>query len=423
MERRRFLGLATGVAGAAGLAASGCGTGAGTGEGALKLIAADYGDPGGDNSSRDYWEQVSRAFTKKNPGITVDVEVYSWNDVDKKVADLVRDGKAPDIAQIGAYANYASQDKLYPASDVLSIPTQADFIPGLAEAGEVIRVQYGLPFAASTRLLFFNKTLFAKAGLDPSDPPKSWSDLKSAAKALKSSGVKIPYGLPLGPEEAPAETMMWMLSAGGGYADEVGTYTIDSEENVEAFRWLKDDLVGAKLTNPDPGGTDRQTLFDAFSRGEVGMLNGHPTLMQQAKRGGVDYGTAELPGKDGTAKATMGVADWLMAFKQNGRRKEIAKFLNFVYDEKNHYAFADRYDMLPVTTSASRRMRQDSSHKKLWRFLDQLSSAEFYPAGKVSWAHVSADIKENIGKAVTDDPANVLGSLQRKAEAEESSSR
>lgn len=424
MERRRFLGLAaTGLAGTAGLSVAGCGTGIGSGdEVTLKMVAADYGDPNGGNSSQGYWDGIARAFTKKNPGIKVDVSVHSWNEVDKKVASLVDAGNPPDLAQIGAYANYASNDKLYPVSDVLSIPVQADFVQGLAEAGEVIRVQYGMPFAASTRLLFFNRTLFAEAGLDPDSPPESWSELKEAARALKSSGVKIPYGLPLGPEEAPAETMMWMISGGGGYADDVGTYTLDSQENIEAFRWLKEELVGKGLTNDDPGSTDRQTLFDAFSRGEVGMLNGHPTLMQQAARGGVKYGTGELPGKDGPSKATMGVADWLMAFKQSGRRKEIARFLDFVYQEKNHYAFADRYDMLPVTTSASRRMRQDRSHKKLWGFLDQLSSAEFYPAGKVSWAHVSADIKQSIGKTLTRDPASILGTLQRKAEAEETTS-
>ncbi|WP_240979516.1 extracellular solute-binding protein [Streptomyces sp. HNM0574] len=416
---------ATGVAaGAVGVTAAGC-SGPGSDSVTLKLVAADYGDPSGDNSSQEYWEDLVRAFTKKYPDISVDITVHSWNDVDRKVAEMVKDGDPPDLAQIGAYANYANEGELYSASDLLSIPVQADFVPGLADAGAVTRVQYGMPFVSSTRLLFFNKTLFTEAGLDPEAPPESWKELKKAASALKSAGVKIPYGLPLGPEEAPAETLMWMLTGGGGYTDKVGHYTIDSAANVRTFTFLRDELVGAGLTNPDPGATDRQDLFDAFSRGEVGMLNGHPTLIQQIARGDVDYGTAVVPGVDGPSEATLGVADWMMAFSHNGRKKELGTFLDFVYAEKQHYALVDRYDLLPVTTAARERMRRDPEHKQLWRFLDQLSEAEYYPDGKVSWAHVSAAVKERIGSAVEKggNPKNVLSSLQRLAETEESSAR
>ena len=36
-----------------------------------------------------------------------------------------------------------------------------------------------------------------------------------------------------------------------------------------------------------------------FIRGDVAMVNGHPTLMQLAREGGIDFGMAPLPGKDG----------------------------------------------------------------------------------------------------------------------------
>ncbi|NGO71558.1 extracellular solute-binding protein [Streptomyces boncukensis] len=419
MERRRFLSLAaaTGAAGAVGATAAGCGSGSGSGDVTLKLVAADYGDSGA-NSSQKVWNELTAAFTRKHPDIEVDVSVYSWNDVDRKVKEMVKEGDAPDVAQIGAYADYAADGKLYKVSDLLSIPVQADFLPGLADAGEVKRVAYGLPFVSSTRLLFYNKDLFREADLDPDDPPDSWPKLRKAAGKLKAAGVKYPYGLPLGPEEAPAETLIWILGGGGAYTDTVGNYTINSAANIATFTWIRDNLVKDGLTGSNPARTDRQTLFDAFSKGEVGMLNGHPTLMQQAERGKVSYGTGKIPGRTGPSGSTLGVADWMMAFKQRGHRAECGKFLDFIYKLKNHYAFADRYDLMPVTTSATQRMREDSKHKDLWPFLDQLPDAEFYPAGKISWAGVSADVKKNIGKAVQEgaDPGSVLGAIQRKAE-------
>ncbi|WP_448330122.1 extracellular solute-binding protein [Streptomyces sp. DSM 41534] len=422
MQRRRFLGLTTaGVAAvttAPGLTACGGGSGS-DGDVTLKVVAADYGDSTG-NSSQKYWDRLTRAFETKNSGIKVDVTVYGWTDVDRRVAEMVKSGQAPDIAQIGAYADYAAQGKLYRADELLAIPTQAGFISSIAHAGEVRRVQYGVPFVASARLLFYNKKLFDRAGI--SSAPTSWNELKEAAVQLKADGVKIPYGLPLGPEECQAETMMWMLSGGGGYADPNGSYTIDSTENIETFEWLRDELVGAGLTGPgSPARTNRQDTFDAFTRGEVGMLNGHPTLMQQASGHGISYGTAPLPGRKGRSSSTMGVADWLMAFKHNGHRKEIGKFLDFVYTEKNVLDFVSEYDLLPVTTAVERTMLGDSEYKRLWRFLDELESAEFYPADKTSWAEVSKLIKEKIGSTVAKggDPTSVLGQIQREADAME----
>lgn len=419
--QRRVIGVTAAVAALGLMAAlSGCGVTGGSDGVTLKMVAADYGH-GPADSSQKYWDAVVAGFEKKNPGITVDVDVHSWNDVDAKVAAMVKKDRAPDIAQAGVYSGYAAHGKLYSADDLLSIPVQADFLPSLSEAGEVRRVQYGLPFASSTRLLFYNKKLFAKAGI--TDAPQSWTELAADARLLRSAGVTYPFALPLGREEAPAEALMWLLSGGGGYTDHVGTYTLDSDRNIKSFEWLKNDLVGQGLTGPTaPGELNRQDAFDAFSRGEVGMLNGHPTLMRQARKKGVEYGMVPLPGVNGRAKATMGVADWLMGFRQNGHKKEIGKFLDFVYEDQNVLDFSERYDILPVTSTASDAMARDPKYKHLRGFLEELSSSQLYPAGKTSWAQVSESIKRKIGKAVAPggNPASILQNLQNEAVTAES---
>ncbi|MFI1796888.1 extracellular solute-binding protein [Streptomyces sp. NPDC020379] len=426
MQRRRFLGMTAAGAATAALAPAltACGSGGpGSGTKKLKLIAADYGD-NPSNSSKKYWDALVRDFEDQHSKIKVDVEVYSWTEVDKKVADLVAAGKAPDLAQIGAYADFAAAGKLYSADQLLTVPTQAEFIASIEKAGEVHRVQYGMPFVSSTRLLFCNKELFDKAGI--AKAPETWDELQAAAKKLQANGVKIPFGLPLGPEEAPAETMMWFLAAGGGYTDANGVYTIAHDENVKALEWLRDELVAKKLTGPlDPARTNRQDVFDAFCKGDVGMLNGHPTLMQQADAKGIKYITAPLPGIKGKSKSTMGVADWMMAFKQNGNRDQIGAFLDFVYSTKNVLDFTGQYDLLPVTASASAKMAADSGRKRLRPFLDQLESAEFYPADKTSWAAVSKAIKEKIGSTVKTggDPNSVLSEIEREANSLETASQ
>ncbi|MES4886532.1 extracellular solute-binding protein [Streptomyces sp. NPDC096012] len=388
----------------------------------LRLVAADYGDSAA-NSTTKYWNALAAAYEAKNPGVHVEVSVYSWNDVDRKVKEMVDAGHAPDLAQIGAYADYAAAGKLYPVSDLLSIRTQADFLSQLSDAGQWKHTQYGIPFAASTRVLFYNKTLFAKAGITP---PTTWDELATDAEALKGKGVKYPYALPLGPEEAQAETMQWLLSGGGsGYTDDVGTYTIDSARNVETFTWLKDDLVGKDLTGPvAPGRLNRADAFAAFADGQVGMLDGHPTLIQQAAKKGVRFGMVPMPGRTGTAPASMGVTDWMMGFRQNGHAEQIGDFLDFAYDEKNVLDFSRMYGLLPVTGSASTAMSESdkAADKALHPFLDQLPTSELYPVGKTSWASVSAAVKQNIGQAVAPggNPSAVLTRLQASATAADS---
>ncbi|GAA2660257.1 extracellular solute-binding protein [Streptomyces aculeolatus] len=420
MQRRGFLKAAAGAAGAAALPLSACGDGSGGGDVTLKLVAAEYGT-GESDTARRYWEQLAAKFSNDTPGISIDIEIIPWEDIDAKVDKMVKDGNPPDIAQMGPYAEYSSRDMLYSTDQLLSIPTQANFVPSLAAAGEVNRVQYGMPFVSSSRLLFYNKSLFEAAGLetDPEDAPKDWDELLDVAQALKDSGVKVPYALPLGPEEAQGETLMWMISGGGAYTDDVGSYTIDSEQNIHTFNWIRDNLVGAGLTYAAPSETNRRTAFADFVKGDVGMIFGHPTLMQDLRREKVDFGIAlKLPGRDGPSESTMGVADWIMAFKANGHRSEIGKFLDVLFDDTNVLKFAQRYDLLPTTVSGVDKLSQ--GRKDLQPFLDQLQSAVFYPDNKTSWARVNAELKKQIGKAAEsggEPPERVLTNLQSIAES------
>ena len=122
----------------------------------------------------------------------------------------------------------------------------------------------------------------------------------------------------------------------------------------------------------------------------------------------------------------MGVADWMMGFKQNGHAQQIGDFLDFVYSEKNVLDFSRKYGLLPVTSSASNTMAASDApaDKALRPFLEQLPTSELYPVGKTSWAAVSAAVKQNIGQAVAPggSPAGVLTRLQSTAMAADSSS-
>jgi multiple sugar transport system substrate-binding protein len=414
MKRRLFALSTAGVVGALVLSACAGGSGASTGADGvttIKFVAADYGS-NGDNPSQAYWQGVIKAFEKKHPKIKVDLQVINWNDLDAQVKTMVQNGDQPDILQTGGYADFAESGLLYPRSEVLSVGTEGDLIPAMANAGRQDGTAYGIPFVSSARMFLINNALFRKAGLDPEKPPRTWAEVTAAATALKKAGVEVPLGVPLGKEEAQAEAFIWMMGNGGGYQDSTGKYAINSPANVATFTQLKE-WADAGLTEKSPAAVNRTDLTKNFASGKVGMLNGFPGQLAELK--GMDVTWTAMPGANETSPSTLGVADWVMAFKKGGHKKEIKAFLDFAYAEEHTVRFAKTYNLLPVTQSARTALADDSALKSLKPFLDILPTATFYPLSDPTWPGVSAQIKTQIGSAL-DEPRKTLDALQQAAE-------
>ncbi|MFJ9611961.1 extracellular solute-binding protein [Kitasatospora sp. NPDC101176] len=413
--KRRLLTLSAATASAA-LALSACGSGSdgstsADGVTTIRFVAADYGS-NGQNPGQEYWQGVISAFQQQNPKIRVDLQVINWNDIDTQVKTMVQNGNQPDVLQTGGYADFAKNGQLYPATDVLSPDTAQDFIPAMAKAGTQEGTQYGIPFVSSARMFLINNALFRKAGLDPAKPPTTWDEVTTAATALKAAGVEVPLGLPLGREEAQGESFIWMLENKGGYQDAGGAYTINSPANVETFGRLKS-WVDAGLTEQSPASVNRTDLTKDFASSKVGMMNGFPGQLADVKA--MDVSWAAMPSKDGATKSTLGVGDWVMAFKKRGHKDQVKAFLDFAYRQENTVRFAKEYNLLPVTRSALTAMQADPDGKPLQPFLQILPTATFYPLSDPTWPGVSAQVKVQIGSALK-DPKKALDALQQAAE-------
>jgi multiple sugar transport system substrate-binding protein len=396
---------------ALGLAACGSsGGGAGGDKNTLSLVAADYGT-GPANSSQKYWQGIADAFHKANPKITVKVKTVNWNDFDNQIQTAVQNHQQPDITEGDYFANYAQEGLLYKTSDVLSNPT--NLVPVFANLGSYKGTQYGIPFTTSSRTLFYNKKLFTQAGI--TSAPQTWDDVKADALKIKALG-KIGYGLPLGSEEAQAETLLWMLGNGGNFQDKSGNWTIDSPQNVETFDYLKA-LVKSGATEPNPGSKNRTDLWKQFAQGGMGMINGSPALIPIIESGKVlqdsDWTSVPIPGKTGPLSSTLGVCDFTAAFKNGGTSKQAAikKFLDFAYQDKYQIQFDKEYSLLPATTSAVNSLQSDQTFAP---FLKALPNAVQYPSD-TAWAAVKTQIQQTIGTAITGNPKNVLSTIEATA--------
>jgi multiple sugar transport system substrate-binding protein len=402
LRRREFVALALAAAATPVLGA--CDRGGA----AIKVVIADYSK----DHTRPFWQGLAEVYTKQT-GTKVDLQIVDWNTIDQQVSTMLQNNQPPDVLNLNSFSSYAKDGLLYTADEILSPKTRDDFLDAFARGGEYRGKLYGFPILSSARAFFYNRALLDKAGL--AGPPATWEDFLRAAQKIQAlGGGTIGYALPLGPEEAQAEWSIWMWNNGGDWKSGEA-WAINSDKNVATLQFLADLANKHKVTQVNPGKTNRTDgAFQLFKDGKVGMVMGFsPLAAQLDAEGKVDYGVAPMPTNTG-GSVTLGVEDYLMAFKKKGNQESVKKFLDLYYQPESLTRWIAAEGFLPVTKSG---LQQMSSNAKLKPYLEALPSAKLAPTTDPAWDKVKLDVQQNIGLAVQPggNPRQVLDQLQKNA--------
>ncbi|MGW2092496.1 extracellular solute-binding protein [Promicromonospora sukumoe] len=399
------------LAATTGLTACGFGgsTGEATGDGTtLDLLVPSYSD-----ATQGLWDDVIAGFEEENPDIDVNLQVESWDNLESVIATKIQGGDAPDIYNGGPFAGFAEDELLYPVEDVTSDETIADFQPTFLENAQVGGTTYGLPFIASARALFVNDALLEEAG---AEVPATWDELLESAKKVSELGGGVAgYGMPLGSEEAQAEAAVWLWGGGGSFGD-AEAITIDTPENLPGAEFVKT-MIDEGATQADPGATDRSPLFDIFVQGKVGMQVGLPPSVGQIESDNpeLEYSIHPIPTEDGSP-FTLGVADHLMAFQNDGDKQEaITAFFDYFYTADVYVPWVQAEGFLPTTLSGSEQL---AGEEALAPFLEVLPDAQFYPTTNPDWAATDSAFKALFGQLDGKKSAqDVLTEVQEQVDA------
>jgi len=108
-----------------------------------------------------------------------------------------RAGQQPALVQVfevGTGTMMAAKGAIYPTYQLMADTGQAfdpkAFLPAVVgyytdTDGNML----SMPFNSSTPILYYNKNVFEKAGLDPNQPPKTWEEVESFSKKIMESGA------------------------------------------------------------------------------------------------------------------------------------------------------------------------------------------------------------------------------------------
>ena len=195
MEKHRLrgplAGLLTVLTGAAVLA--GCGTDSNSSGG------------GGGAQTIQVWEGYTAAEAKafahlvaeyeaQHPGQKVSPLFVNNDDTLQKVLTAVRGGSPPDIAYLyGSWApNVAQIPQVVNLTQVVQRPgvNWNDFWTGERAVATVNGKVIGIPAVVDNLAVVYNKTLFARAGLQPPGPGWTWQQFEADAQKLTNPAIK-----------------------------------------------------------------------------------------------------------------------------------------------------------------------------------------------------------------------------------------
>ena len=138
-------------------------------------------------STTPEFQTLADGFHKEHPNITVQVKEYDSTNYDTLMTADLASGKAPDIItmkNVDHVATYAQGGVLMDVSDV-KLPSGISGASSYVVGGK----SYAVPYRQDSWVLFYNKDLFAKAGVADPDGSWTWTDYMNAAAKLEA-GLK-----------------------------------------------------------------------------------------------------------------------------------------------------------------------------------------------------------------------------------------
>jgi sn-glycerol 3-phosphate transport system substrate-binding protein len=274
--------------------------------------------------------------------------------------------QSPHIIQVfdvGTGVMMAAEGAVKPVAEVLSMGggefNKDEYLPGIvAYYSKPDGTMLSFPYNSSSPILYYNKDIFEKAGLDTENPPKTWPEVFEAAKKIKESGA-APCGLTstwltwIGLENFAAWNNLQYGTQENGLAGTDVELKVNEGLFVTHFQNLAD------LAQDDTfryGGRTSEAK-QLFLSGECAILTESSGGLGDVLKSGLNYGLGQLPyypEAEGAPQNTIpgGASLWVFGGHEDEEYEGVAAFFNFLSQTEVQERLHQVSGYLPVTLEA-----------------------------------------------------------------------
>ncbi len=161
-----------------------------------------------------YWQKLADDYMATHPNVTIKITVLENEAFKTKLTTVMQSGNPPDIFQSWGGGTMVEQAKAGLLKDITADVDANNgawrntFAPGALAVYAYQGKQYGVPWDMGMVGWWYNKDLFAKAGIEA--PPATWTEFLDAVKKLKAAGITP---IALGEKDAWTGMHIWSYLA------------------------------------------------------------------------------------------------------------------------------------------------------------------------------------------------------------------
>lgn len=227
-------------------------------------------------------------------------ETNKWNitvemDMSSEFGDKITTAMAADAAPALILGNAADKytydgklrklDEIWDNTDI----KKEDFVSSYLDSLSTDDGLYGVPFQISSYVMYWNKDLFEKAGLDPETPPATYDEWTEMAQKLTDPDSHV-YGSGLSYTNVGADACIMQMFGGLEVTEQDGKWHANFENNqgyIDFVSWFKTQFDNGS----NPTESDLDTMFVS---NQLGLYITGAWLMADLNTYGINYGVTTL---------------------------------------------------------------------------------------------------------------------------------